>query len=436
MAVTRSRPDDTWGLLLLGFAALTVGQLLYAAQSAAGPFAVRHLARRALHRRPGAALPVGLVASRGPSRTSAEHSSAVTAVPGLATAAALVVLVDRVAGAAAGRRRPGRRHHRRRRRAHGAVGPPGPAAGPAHAGGAHRRADRAVQPPRAAARRSTRRSRPSPSGDLLLLELERFRQVNDTLGHSAGDQLLMEVARRLRRVLPARRGGPARRRQLRRAAAEPRGARPGASPSSCAPRSPSRSCSTAATSRSPPASRSPPGTRAACPAPASCCAARTPRCTPRKESGAPCEVWTTRARRGRPRAARARLGPAGGARRAPTSSSSTCSPSPTRARRRCSAVEALVRWRHPRRGPGPAGRLHRRRRAGRPARRSSPTACSSCRWATSPSCAARATRSRSPSTSAPPTCSTRASRPRSPRRSTGTACRRSCCASRSPRRSS
>ncbi len=46
---------------------------------------------------------------------------------------------------------------------------------------------------------------------LLLLDLNRFKEVNDTLGHHAGDQLLEEVARRLRICLPdttlARLGG-------------------------------------------------------------------------------------------------------------------------------------------------------------------------------------------------------------------------------------
>jgi diguanylate cyclase (GGDEF)-like protein len=196
LALRQWRLEARWVLLLCGFGALAVGDIIYAFKSAGGRFHFGTWLDAVYSAGPAL---VGLAAWRDAryQGSSVERSTVVLAVPGLATLAALAVLLadhlDRLPGLAivlaggaitlsVGRTliflRQERRYDRVRR----------DSLTDDLTGLANRRA---------LERLLTGRLAGAEAFTLLVVDLDGFKEINDTLGHAAGDELLIGVAERL-----------------------------------------------------------------------------------------------------------------------------------------------------------------------------------------------------------------------------------------------
>ena len=202
VAMTRWKLDASWVLILLGFGVMTIGDAIYGVQSAAGTFRFGTPVDAAYTAGP---VFVALAAWRRtePSLARTGNAAVAMAVPGAATVIALVLLViDHYSPlptvavllsaaavlVAVGRTAFFLRQERQlaevRRDAE---------------------TDQLTGLPNRRALLAALRSRlvtDWASTDLLLIDLDGFKEVNDTLGHAAGDRLLAEIADRLSAAAP------------------------------------------------------------------------------------------------------------------------------------------------------------------------------------------------------------------------------------------
>ena len=199
----------------------------------------------------------------------------------------------------------------------------------------------------ASTRPSTRRAAAASTAVVMIMDLDHFKEINDTLGHHMGDLLLQEVSRRLRLALResdtvARLGGDEFGVLLPRV--ESRRATRRRSPRTCSRTCASRSCSRACGSRSTPASASP-CTRCTARTTRRSSSAPTSRCTPPSSPAAASRIFEPELDRHSPR----RLALAGGMRQAINEGQIQLYYQPKADLRtgRIMGVEALARWDHP-----------------------------------------------------------------------------------------